>query len=175
MNQQENYINSLLFEFERYKTLGDNTFSQLNDQDLNLTYNQGDNSISLIVKHITGNMISRWTHFLTEDGEKSWRDRESEFTDSYSTKTEMINAWEQGWECLFSAVASVRGSNFDTLIKIRNEEHTIIEAMNRQLAHYAYHIGQIVHLGKMHKGDKWISLSIPKGGSKAFNKEKISK
>jgi hypothetical protein len=175
MTHQENFIKSALFEFRRYKTLGDNTFLQLNDKELLWKYNETDNSISQIVKHISGNMLSRWTNFLTEDGEKSWRNRDTEFEHPFAVKTEMVTAWEQGWDCLFEALATVNTNNFNAPIKIRNEEHTIIEAVNRQLAHYANHVGQIVLLGKMIKGSKWVSLSVPKDESQAFNSLKMGK
>lgn len=169
----ENYMQSARFEFERYKTLGDLTFKQLSEKDLQWRLNETDNSIALIVKHLVGNMQSRWTNFLTEDGEKLWRDRENEFTDPYVNKSEMLAAWASGWECLFNALNQVNTSNFNSLIKIRNGNHTIMEAVNRQLAHYAGHVGQIVLLGKMCKGKDWVPLSIPKGGSRAFNDNKF--
>lgn len=173
MNYPSNYIKSALFEFQRYKAFGDKTFAQLGEQDIQWKYGTEDNSIALIVKHMVGNMLSRWTHFLTEDGEKPWRNRETEFENPYTTKTQMIQAWEEGWECLFIALKSINTKNFDVSIKIRNKEHTIMEAVNRQLAHYANHVGQIVLIGKMIKGEAWISLSIPKGGSQVFNQKKF--
>jgi len=174
MNYQENYIKSATFEFERYKTLGDKTFAQLDEKDIYCTLTETDNSIAIIVKHMVGNMLSRWTNFLTEDGEKLWRNREYEFQDAYQSKKEMTQAWENGWQCLFNALKSINSENFDSEIKIRNEAHTIFEAVNRQLAHYANHVGQIVLLGKMMKGKEWVSLSISKGASEAFNKEKFN-
>ncbi|WP_067037194.1 DUF1572 family protein [Allomuricauda sp. CP2A] len=175
MNFQENYLSNIKFEFHRYKTMGDNTFAQLTDDDIQRTYSETDNSIAIIVKHMVGNMLSRWTNFLTEDGEKPWRDREMEFEAPYATKNEMIVAWEKGWNCLFDALESINPSNFDTKIKIRDEEHTVIEAVNRQLAHYASHVGQLVFIGKMLKGTRWKSLSIPKGDSDAFNQKMFGK
>lgn len=169
MNFSENYLQSILFEFRRYKTLGDKTFEQLEEKDIHWKYGESDNSIAIIVKHLAGNMLSRWTNFLTEDGEKSWRDRESEFEHPTKSKKEMLLIWEKGWQCLFDALNSVDEENFDSVVKIRNVEHTIIEAVNRQLAHYANHVGQIVLLGKIIRGKHWVSLSIPKGGSKVFN------
>lgn len=168
----ESYIHSARFEFERYKTFGDSTFEQLSEEDIHRTINKGDNSIALIVKHVSGNMFSRWTNFLTEDGEKVWRNRENEFSNPYTNKAEMLKYWNLGWDCLFSALNQVNDSNFETIIKIRNENHTIVEAVNRQLAHYAGHVGQIILLGKICKGPDWISLSIPKGQSQAFNYKK---
>jgi len=175
MDYPNNFIKSVLFEFNRYKSMGDGTFLQLNDEDIHWKLNEGDNSIALIVKHMSGNMLSRWTNFLTEDGEKPWRNREDEFTNPCKTKIEMLAGWEEGWQCLFKALNSVTSDNFDTTIKIRNESHTIAEAVHRQLAHYSSHIGQIVLLGKMIKAEDWTSLSIPKGYSKDFNKNMFKK
>lgn len=175
MTFSENFVKSAIFEFERYKALGDKTFTQLSDVDLLWTYGEQDNSIAQIAKHISGNMLSRWANFLSEDGEKKWRDREQEFVDPPITKKELLETWENGWLCLFDALNSIDESNFDTKIKIRNEPHSIVEAVNRQLAHYANHVGQIVLLGKMIKGSDWVSPSIPKGGSEAFNKDKFAR
>lgn len=171
MNFQENYLSNVIFEFHRYKTMGDKTFAQLTDEDILWTYSETDNSIAVIVKHMVGNMLSRWTNFLTEDGEKEWREREMEFEAPYDTKNEMLEAWEKGWSCLFDALEKLKTVDFDTKIKIRNEEHTIVEAINRQLAHYPSHVGQLAFIGKMIKGPQWESLSIPKGGSDAFNQK----
>ena len=171
MNFQENYLKSVRKEFSRYKSMGEKTFDQLTDEEIHWKYVDSDNSIAIIVKHIVGNMLSRWTNFLTEDGEKTWRNRETEFEAPYASKSEMLNAWEKGWNCLFAALDNIDSSNFDSKIKIRNEDHSIVEAVNRQLAHYPSHVGQIVFLGKMIKGADWASLSIPKGQSEAFNKK----
>ncbi len=173
MSYEKNFIDSALFEFKRYKTLGDRTFAQLDNQDIHWTYSDTDNSIAIIVKHLVGNMRSRWTNFLEEDGEKIWRNREDEFENGYGSKKEMLEAWAKGWNCLFDALATLDGTNFDTPIRIRDEQHTVIEAVHRQLAHYSNHVGQIVFIGKMIKGAGWNSLSIPKGGSATFNKEKF--
>jgi len=175
MNDQQNYMKSALFELNRYKTLGDKTFEQLEEKDIHWAYSEYDNSIAIIVKHLSGNMLSRWTNFLIEDGEKTWRNRENEFDNPHTTKAEMIIAWEAGWHCLFEALETVNSSNFKTTIKIRNEPHTIIDGINRQLAHYANHVGQIVYIAKMIRGNKWISLSIPKGKSAEFNQHKFRK
>ncbi|SNY99422.1 DUF1572 family protein [Flagellimonas pacifica] len=171
MNFHENYLKSAIFEFHRYKKMGDKTFAQLSEDEIQWKYKETDNSIAIIVKHMVGNMLSRWTNFLTEDGEKSWRNRETEFEGEYQSKTEMLAAWEKGWKCLFEALNNINASNFNTKIKIRSEEHTIVEAVNRQLAHYASHVGQIAFVGRMIKGNDWASLSIPKGGSTDFNKK----
>jgi len=175
MSHAEDYIKSALFELKRYKSLGDATFEQLSEGDFHWNYGESDNSIAIIVKHMVGNMHSRYTNFLTEDGEKSWRNRETEFEDPQTSKKQILTAWEAGWQCVFAALEGIDDKNFDSLILIRNEKHTVIEAINRQLAHYASHTGQLVLLGKMIKGKDWISLSIPKGGSEAFNKEKFGR
>jgi hypothetical protein len=174
MEMWENYIRSARFEFKRYKTLGDKTFEQLSDEDLHWHLNETDNSIAIIVKHLAGNMRSRWTNFLIEDGEKVWRDRENEFSNPCSDKAELLAIWNSGWDCLFNALSQVNSSNFDSRIKIRNEDHTLVEAVNRQLAHYANHVGQLVFIGKMRKGADWTPLSIPRGGSQEFNNEKFN-
>lgn len=174
MNYQENYIKSAVYEFQRYKTLGDKTFDQLEENDIHWVNNAYDNSMAIIVKHMVGNMFSRWTNFFTEDGEKIWRNRETEFENPYTTKAEMIRAWQKGWQCLFEALESIDSNNFNSKIKIRNESHTVFEAVNRQLAHYANHVGQIVYIGKMIRGKEWVSLSIPKGDSTAFNQKKLN-
>jgi len=141
---------------------------------LSRQYNPESNSIAITVNHIVGNMLSRWTDFLTTDGEKDFRNRDKEFEDVIKTRQELLDKWETGWACLFEALASVNEDNFETTVYIRNMGHTVVEAVNRQLAHYAYHIGQIVYLGRMIKGAEWASLSIPKGDSKTYNAEKFA-
>lgn len=172
---QKNYLNSIKKQFEYYKALGDKTFNQLNDDELFWQYNAESNSIAIMVNHLWGNMKSRWTDFLTSDGEKEWRNRDSEFENLINSKVDLLDKWNDGWHCLFKALNSINESNFNNPVYIRNQSHTIVEAINRQLAHYAYHIGQIVFLGRMIKGNNWKSLSIPKGKSTDFNKEKFAK
>lgn len=121
-----------------------------------------------------GNMLSRWTDFLTSDGEKEWRKRDEEFIDEYKSKEEIIAHWNEGWDCLFTALDTVNDDTIDTIVYIRNEGHTIPEALQRQLAHYAYHVGQMVFLSKLIAGDQWESLSIPKGGSAEYNAAKFA-
>ena len=168
------YLPSVLKQFEYNKSLGDKTFSQLTKEELFWQYNEESNSIATIVKHIAGNMRSRWTNFLTEDGEKSWRNRDDEFINTYTSKEEMIADWESGWQCLFENLHKITPENSDTIVYIRNEGHTIAEAINRQLCHYSYHIGQLVVIGKMAKNTDWNTLSIAKNASKAYNEEKFS-
>jgi hypothetical protein len=169
------YLDSIKKQFEYYKMLGDKTFAQLKDEGLFWQYNADSNSIATIVKHISGNMISRWTDFLTTDGEKEWRNREAEFDNDITTRAELLEKWQAGWQCLFDALNSLKAEDLDKIIFIRNQGHTITEAINRQLAHYPYHVGQIVLIGKMLCGSAWKSLSIPKGNSESFNAEKFAK
>lgn len=157
--------------FRYYKSLGDKTLAQLEDIELHQQSNSESNSIATVVKHLHGNMLSRWTNFLTEDGEKPWRQREAEFEDSIQNKAELLGLWEEGWNCLFQALASLTDPDLDRIVYIRNEGHTVMEAIHRQLAHYAYHVGQIVFAGKQIKGSGWQSLTISRGGSDAYNEK----
>lgn len=169
------YLESAKKQFEYYKMLGDKTIAQLPDEKLFWQYNEESNSIAVIVKHLHGNMLSRWTDFLTSDGEKEWRQRDAEFDNDLNSKEELIQKWNEGWDCLFSALNSLKEEDFSKTIYIRNQGHSITEAINRQLAHYPYHVGQMVFIGKMICDNKWVSLSIPKGNSNTYNAEKFSK
>lgn len=170
---ETNYLESIRKQFQYYKLLGDKTFEQLSEDELFWSAGSESNSIALIVKHLRGNMLSRWTDFLTSDGEKVWRNREDEFKMDFRDKAHLLATWEEGWKCLFKAVDSVDESNFDTTVYIRNMGHSVVEAFNRQLGHYSYHVGQIVFIGKMLKADEWKSLSIAKGDSESYNQEKF--
>ncbi len=170
-----NYLESITKQFHYYQHLGETTFAQLDDKDLFWQFNEESNSIAITVNHLWGNMMSRWTNFLTTDGEKEWRERDKEFEDIIRSREEMLRKWNEGWATVFSALETINAENFNTTIYIRNQGHTIPEAINRQLAHYAYHLGQIVYIGRMIKGPDWKSLSIPKNQSKAYNAEKFSK
>ncbi len=169
------YLESAIKQFEYYKSLGDKTISQLSFKDLKKEFAEDSNSIAIIVKHMVGNMLSRWTNFLTEDGEKEWRHRDDEFVDTFHSKDDIIDAWNKGWNCLFDAIRPLSERDLERIIYIRNQGHTVIEAINRQMMHYAYHTGQIVFLGKLIRGKDWQSLSIAKGKSKDYNSEKFSK
>lgn len=169
------YLESVKKQFEYYKMLGDKTFAQLSDEQLFWQFNDESNSIAMIVKHLWGNMLSRWTDFLTSDGEKEWRNREAEFENDIQSRTELLSKWNGGWNCLFTAINSLKEDDLEKVIYIRNQGHSVIEAINRQLAHYPYHVGQIVFTGKMLCNENWTSLSIPKGKTQDFNAEKFSK
>ncbi|WP_312400188.1 DUF1572 domain-containing protein [Chryseobacterium sp.] len=157
--------------FEYYKMLGDKSFEQLSDEQIFWQFNEESNSIAIIVKHVAGNMLSRWTNFLTEDGEKPWRNRDKEFVNTFKTKLEVLEYWEKGWKCLFDALNQINDENLYSIIYIRNEAHSVIDAVFRQLAHYPYHIGQIVYIAKMMKNDDWKTLSIARNKSQEFNSE----
>ncbi|SDQ15476.1 Protein of unknown function [Chryseobacterium soldanellicola] len=161
--------------FEYYKSLGDKTFEQLSDEQLFWKFNDGSNSIAIIVRHIAGNMLSRWTNFLTEDGEKSWRNRDEEFVNNFKTKREIVDYWEEGWKCFFSALNQINDENLYSTIYIRGEAQLVIDAVFRQLAHYPYHIGQIVYVAKMIKDGDWETLSIARNRSQEFNAEMKNK
>jgi uncharacterized protein DUF1572 len=169
------YLESARKQFLYYKTLGEKAFTQLKDEQLFVAMNEDTNSIAVIVKHLSGNMVSRWTDFLTSDGEKEWRDRDNEFNDTYTSKAQMLAAWEKGWKCLFDAIDSLNPGQLMDIIYIRNEGHTVVEAINRQLAHYPYHVGQIIFYAKMLKEDQWDTLSIAKNKSGSYNDGKFAK
>ena len=173
-SNDENFLDSSRKLFRYYKKLGEGAIAQLSDEDIHLRPNQSSNSIAIIVHHISGNMLSRWTDFLTSDGEKPWRNREAEFEHAYANKSEMMAAWEKGWSCLFDAVDPLNAEDLSKIIYIRNEGQTVLEAIQRQLAHYAHHVGQVLYQAKAIKGDQFKSLSIPKGQSNQFNQEKFN-
>jgi Protein of unknown function (DUF1572) len=171
----QDYLESAKKQFEYYKMLGEKTFAQLTDEQLFWQANQESNSVATIVKHLWGNMMSRWTDFLTTDGEKEWRQRDAEFDNDIANRAELLAKWNEGWNCLFNAINPLTEEDLTKEIYIRNMGHTVVEAINRQLAHYPYHVGQIVFIGKLVCDDQWISLSIPKGNSATYNAEKFSK
>ena len=175
MEINNNYLESVKKQFLYYKTLGEKAINQLEENQLFVSLNEDTNSIATIVKHLSGNMISRWTDFLTTDGEKEWRNRDAEFDETITTKQELLATWNKGWDCFFEAFDSVKPNQLATIIYIRNEGHTIQDAINRQLAHYPYHIGQIIFYAKMLKTNDWESLSIPKNKSNSYNSDKFAK
>lgn len=175
MNANESYLESVKKQFLYYKTLGEKAIEQLEPQQLFVSINEDTNSIATIIKHISGNMLSRWTDFLTSDGEKEWRNRDAEFENDLKSKEEVLEIWNKGWNCLENALESLKPEQLCDIIYIRNEGHTVIEAINRQLAHYPYHVGQIVFYAKQLKNSEWTSLSIPKNKSGNYNAEKFAK
>lgn len=168
MNFGNEYLKVVLERFKSVKELGDKTINQLSEDHIHWSLNEESNSIAVIVKHLSGNMVSRWTDFLTSDGEKSFRNRDQEFEDTISSKQELIAIWEKGWNILFDTLSDLGEQDLLKNIYIRSESHTVIDAIERQMAHYAYHIGQIVYIGKQLKNKDWQSLSIPKGQSEQY-------
>src|ERR1051325_2476671 len=181
MNNQtigQHYLEDALNTFRDYKKLGERAFAQLSDEDFFRTIDPESNSIAVIMKHLAGNMISRWTDFLTTDGEKPERNRDMEFVMlPETTKEDMVAYWEKGWKCTFDAIEPLTADDLLRTVTIRGQDHTVIQAITRQVAHYANHIGQIVYLAKHLKAGDWQSLSVPKNKSAEFNaylKEKLS-
>ena len=173
MEINEHYLESVKKQFLYYKTLGEKAMEQIQPEQLFVSVNEDTNSIATIVKHLSGNMLSRWTDFLTTDGEKEWRNRDGEFENNLQTKEAVMTLWDKGWNCFFDALDSIQPEQLSTIIYIRNEGHTVVEAINRQLAHYPYHIGQIVFYVKQLKTSEWESLSIPKNKSNSYNETKF--
>ena len=169
MSIGKDYLETAIRRLKYYKDLGDKTFAQLNEWDFHYQPNDDSNSIATIIQHMTGNMLSRWTNFLTEDGEKEWRKRDEEFEVHTYNKEQLIEIWEKGWTCFLDTLASLKKKDLKKTVTIRQEELTVIDAINRQLAHYPYHIGQIIFLAKIIKNKNWQNLSIPKGNSQAYN------
>ncbi|MFC4818405.1 MULTISPECIES: DUF1572 family protein [unclassified Flavobacterium] len=169
------YLESVKKQMLYYKTIAERAMEQLEDEQLFFSANEDTNSIAIIIKHMAGNMLSRWTDFLTSDGEKEWRNRDGEFETGSESKEELLQLWKKGWDCFFTAINSLQPEQLSQIIYIRNEGQTAMDAINRQLAHYPYHIGQIVFYAKMLKTSEWNSLSIPKNKSNDYNADKFSK
>ena len=165
------YLDDALGEFRKLKGFGDKALAQISEEDWLRQLDLESNSIAIVVKHIVGNMRSRWTDFLTTDGEKPDRNRDTEFEDPPATRAELMELWERGWKLLFSALEPLSDADLARTITIRTEPHSVTQAINRQIAHYSYHVGQIVYLARHFAGDKWQSLTIPKKKSGEFNKQ----
>lgn len=164
------YLDEARRSFRGYKRLAEGTFSQLHDADFFYTPDPESNSIAVIMKHISGNLRSRWTDFLTTDGEKPDRNRDQEFEMSGEVnRGQLMRCWEDGWNCVFETLAALEPGDFSRTVTIRGDLHSVLQAINRSLAHIAYHVGQIVYLGKHLRKNAWTSLSIPKGKSDEFN------
>lgn len=163
------FLKDAIKRFKYYKDLGDKTFAQLSDKDLLFQPSPDSNSIAIIVQHLYGNMLSRWTNFLTEDGEKEWRNRDSEFAVITLSKADVLSFWNIGWDCMLKTLEKLTEADLDKTITIRTEPLKVQDAILRQLAHYPYHVGQIVTIGKMIKDTEFTTLSIAKNKSKDFN------
>jgi hypothetical protein len=169
------YLSSAIKQFEYYRMLGEKAMAQVPEKALFWQYNAESNSIAIIVNHIVGNMLSRFTDFLETDGEKPWRNRDAEFQNNFSNREELLAYWNKGWLCLFGTLNSITEEQLESIVYIRNDGHTVTEALNRQLAHYPYHIGQIVYIARMAMGEQWQSLSIPRNKSGDYNERKFSR
>jgi hypothetical protein len=165
----KNYLSDAIQSFRNYKKLAERALEQVTDEEFFRQIDEESNSLAIIVKHIAGNLKSRWTDFLTSDGEKDFRNRDSEFIAEGDTRESLMQFWEEGWNCLFVALEPLKVEDFEKTITIRQQPHTICEAINRQLTHYAYHIGQITFLAKHFRAAEWKTLSVPKNKSAQFN------
>jgi uncharacterized protein DUF1572 len=170
MNTGQEFLSTAIRRLKYYKELGEKTFEQLGDKDFHWIPSSESNSIAVIIQHISGNMLSRWTNFLTEDGEKEWRQRDGEFEIHDHSKQRLIEIWDEGWKCFFNTLDSLKPEDLTKTVYIRKEPLSAIDAIIRQLAHYPYHIGQILYIGRMIKNESWKNLSIPKGTSNQYNK-----
>lgn len=164
------FLDSVLKRCREYKLLGEKTFEQLTQEQMHFQPNEQSNSIAIIIQHLYGNMLSRWTNFLTEDGEKNWRKRDDEFEVHQFSKLQLIGKWNEGWKVFLEALESLNENDLSRSITIRSLPLNAVDAINRQMAHYSYHVGQIVYLGRWIKGNEWKSLSIPKNKSDEFNR-----
>ncbi len=175
MNLGKEYLKVVQERFNNVKDLGDKTMRQLSNEEIHWSLNEASNSVAIIVKHVSGNMMSRWSDFLTSDGEKSYRNRDGEFEKDTTSKQELIRAWEKGWNTLFETLKALGEKDLLKSVYIRGESHSVLEAIERQMAHYAYHVGQIVYIGKQIKGEDWETLSIPKGKSEEYLQKMLKK
>lgn len=167
MDFSKNYLDSVTKLMGYYKKLGDQALEQVNEDEIQLSPNEASNSIAMIVQHMHGNMMSRWTNFLTEDGEKAWRKRDEEFEQQDLDKKKLLALWEEGWNCVFDVLKSLEPADLQKTITIRQEPMTAMDAINRQLAHYPYHVGQMIYIGKTFRSSGWKNLSMPKRPSAA--------
>jgi Protein of unknown function (DUF1572) len=168
------YLEDSIALFRHYKRLGEDAIAQVSDEHLCTVLDPEMNSLALIVKHMAGNMCSRWTNFLTTDGEKADRNRDSEFEAPPETREGLMMLWQQGWGCVFAALEPLTDADLAREVTIRGEPHSVMQAINRQIAHYSYHVGQIVFLAKHFQSEKWKSLTVPRKGSAEFN-ERVRK
>jgi uncharacterized damage-inducible protein DinB len=169
MDIPSQFIAAVINTFQANKRLADRAIEQLPDDKLHVPLDANTNSIAVVMKHVAGNLISRWTDFLSTDGEKPWRDRDSEFVDTFTSRAEVLEYWERGWSCLLAALGALTPDDLAKTVTIRGEPHTVPLAIQRSLGHTCYHIGQIVQIARIHAAEKWTTLTIPRGGSQQFN------
>lgn len=162
-------IDATIASYRANKTWADKAIGQVSDENLHVALDANTNSIAVIMKHVAGNLRSRWTEFLTTDGEKPWRNRDDEFVDTFASRAEVLACWEAGWECLFDALAALAPDDLAKTVTIRGEVHTVPLAIQRSLAHTAYHVGQIILIARILAGEEWTTITIPRGASASFN------
>src|SRR5437868_6505566 len=170
MNVPSEFMSAAMDAFLGNKRLADRAVAQVSDEKLHVALDEDTNSIAVIMKHIAGNLLARWTDFLTTDGEKPWRNRDDEFVDSFGIRAELLEYWERGWACLLKTLKSLKGEDLEKTVLIRGEPHSVPLALERSLGHTCYHVGQVVQVARIHAGEKWSTLTIPRGGSEQFNR-----
>jgi len=170
MNTGSEFLKTSIARLKYYKDLSEKAFAQLSEEDFHYQPNSESNSIAVIIQHMSGNMLSRWTNFLSEDGEKEWRTRDDEFEEHIYNKQQLMKIWEDGWKCFLDALEGLKENDLVKNVMIRNEPLSVIDAIIRQVAHYTYHIGQIIYIGKILRDKDWKSLSIPRNHSAQYNK-----
>jgi len=169
------FLDSVIKRLKEYKNLGEKTFAQLKDEEMHFQPNEESNSIAIIIQHLYGNMLSRWTNFLSEDGEKEWRNRDDEFEVHHASRQQLIDNWNEAWKVCLHTVESLTENDLSKTITIRLQQLNVVDAINRQLAHYSYHVGQIVYLGRWIRKADWKTLTIPKNKSQEFNQQMQSR
>ncbi|MGA9994030.1 MAG: DinB family protein [Pyrinomonadaceae bacterium] len=162
-------VESIKFEYQRYKSLAEGALAQIKDDDVHKVLGEDGNSIAVTMNHLSGNLKSRFTNFLTEDGEKPWRNRDEEFEEKLEDRAVLLKRWDESWSILFDEINSLKDSDLSKVVKIRGKDSTVSDALHRSLAHLAYHVGQIVLIARAHVGAEWQSLSIPRGKSQEYN------
>jgi hypothetical protein len=172
MDVAAEFLSAIQNAFEANRRMADRAVEQVPDDKLHIALDANTNSIAVIMKHVAGNLLSRWTDFLTTDGEKPWRNRDDEFVDSFGSRAELLDFWERGWDCLLWTLRSLKPEDLEKTVTIRGEPHSVPLALERSLGHTCYHVGQIVQVARIQAGDKWNTLTIPRGGSEQFNKAK---
>jgi uncharacterized damage-inducible protein DinB len=170
MSLPEDLLAAIANAFESHKRMAERAVEQLPDEMLHIALDANTNSIAVIMKHIAGNLVSRWSEFLTTDGEKPWRNRDNEFVDDFKSRADLMNSWEDGWRIALTTIKGLTADDLAKTVTIRGEPHTVPLALSRSLAHTCYHVGQIVHVARILAGDNWKTLTIPRGGSEEFNR-----
>ena len=164
------FLESAVAKYQAQKNLAERAIVQLDDEQLHQPLDENTNSVAIIMKHLAGNMRSRWTDFLTTDGEKEWRNRDREFVDDFPSRDDVMAHWQRGWDCLFATLSTLTVDDLTRTVPIRGKPHNVIEAIHRELDHYGYHVGQIVLTARVLAKDNWTTLTVPRGGSQEYNR-----